>query len=317
VSKLRRWPWAAALVVALSAPALAGEDASDRATGRQLFQDAGEAMERGDFAQAAELYGRSNAIFPAPTAALGQARALVKLGRLADAYERYSEIAMADPAAAPTEPFQRAIESARKERDLVFARMPFLVIEVDGSGQVSLDERPLSPEALGVKRAVNPGEHRITAPGVDRVVTVAEGQVLEVPIRIAPGAAGAEAEPAPAADSPADASDGSAQRLTGYVLIGLGGASLIASVITGALYVGSRREVDDECDDQNLCSQAGLDAVDQTRTLGTVNVITLIGGAAAAGVGLTLVLTADDGDQLAVGPTLSPHTAGLTLGARW
>jgi hypothetical protein len=107
--------------------------------------------------------------------------------------------------------------------------------------------------------------------------------------------------------------------VTGYVLIGLGGASLIASFITGGLYEGSRREVDDECDDQNICSQAGLDAVDETRTLGTVNAITLIGGAAAAGVGLTLVLTADDGDgeQVSVMPTLGPGAAGLTLTSRW
>jgi hypothetical protein len=302
------------LLLAVSQAAAASEDPGDKATARQLFQDAGAAMERSDFETAADLYGRSNTLFPAPTAALGEARALVKLDRLLDAYERYNALVTANLGADAPEAFKQAVIAADKERGLVFERLPALVVKVEGQGAVSLDGRPLPTAALGVKRLVNPGTHRITAPGVARVVSVREGQVLEVPIQIPAGAEPPKPAPPPVED---DGDPGSAQRVTGYVMLGLGGAGVVASAVTGGLYLSARGTVDDECDEQALCSQAGLDAADRARTLGTVNLITFFGGIAAAGVGLTLVLTADEGHQLSIAPTALPRSGGITITGRW
>ena len=311
----RRWWWPLwiALWLALSPSPAVGEDQGAKVTARQLFQEAGAAFEREDYATAADLYGRSNAIYPAPTAALGEARALVKLGRLLDAYERYGAIATTPLAADASAAFQQAVESARQERDLVLPRIPALVVTVDGQGDVTLDGNPLPPAAFGVKRLVNPGSHRISAPGVDQVVELREGQVLEVPIHIA---AAAQSDPAPLPVA-ADADTGQGQLWTGYVLLGVGGASLIAAAVTAGLYTSARSTVDDECDEQSFCSQEGLDAVDRARALGTANLITFFGGIAAAGVGLTLVLTSEDGEQVSLRPSVTPQRAALTAAVRW
>jgi hypothetical protein len=100
-------------------------------------------------------------------------------------------------------------------------------------------------------------------------------------------------------------------------MLGLGGAGVVAAAVTGGLYLGARGTVDDECDEQSLCSQAGLDAADRARPLGTANLITFFGGIAAAGVGLTLVLTADEDQQVSIAPAALPRFGGITVTGRW
>src|SRR5262245_49673989 len=74
-------------------PRLADADpAADKATARDLFYQASAAMKSGDHRRAAELFARSDRLYPTPTAALGEARALAQLGRLVAAYDLYQTI---------------------------------------------------------------------------------------------------------------------------------------------------------------------------------------------------------------------------------
>jgi hypothetical protein len=318
------WSWiGVALAVALtwSRPAAAEEeDTGDKATARQLFHQAGEAMSAGDYAQAADLYARSNALYPAPTAALGEARALVQVGRLLDASERYHALVNSELPEDASDAFKEAVVSARRERKLVMGRLPSLLITLEGDAEVSLDGKPLPPAALGVKRLVDPGEHHIRAVAGERVVfertvTVAESAVLEVPIRIAADEAPPPLPPRPLHDAPDDvdegASDGSAQRTAGFVLLGIGAAGLVVWGATGIVYLGDRSTIDRECDARKLCSQEGLDAVNRGKTIGLVNTVSLFAGLAVAATGLTVVLTAPSDTTVAFTPLLSPAITGL------
>ena len=117
---------------------------------------------------------------PAPTSALGQARALVKLGRLVEASERYLALMNKPWADDASEAFTQAVADARSEREVVQERLPALLITRAEGGGVSLDGNPLDPAALGVKRWVDPGKHHITvhvegADDITREIEVREG----------------------------------------------------------------------------------------------------------------------------------------------
>jgi hypothetical protein len=321
-----------AVIVSLSLPAAAQDAHADKATARTLFQDAGVAMEAQDYARATDLYARANALFPAPTSALGEARALVKLGRLVEASERYLALMNKPLGDDASEAFTRAVDDARSEREVVLERLPALLITREEGGGVSLDGKPLDAASLGVKRWVDPGKHRITvhvegADDITREVEVTEGQVLPIDLtgvgdQLPPEPEAAEA-PRDAADPPQETSDtDQTQRNAGFSLIGVGGASIVVAIITGAAYLDATGTIDDQCDDQLRCTQAGLDAVDRGETLGIVNAVTLIGGIALVAAGVTLVLTSPDQadpdeEQVALHPLLAPTAAGLGVSGRF
>jgi len=285
---------------------------SDKATARELFYDASAAMAAGEYASAANLFGRSHALYATPTAALGEARALVQVGRLVEAYERYQGIVnrpLADDASAA---FRNAVKSASQERETVKRQIPMLVIVVrdHGPAEVLLDGEPVPAAALGSKRPVNPGRHRIRAtrshaPTFSTEVEVAKGEVLEVFVELLPSQQPAEpavsGPPRPQSPRrerpPSSSRDGSSDSLQsglGWTLVGLGALSGVVWGVTGAAYLGEQSAVDAECDADKRCSQEGLDAADRGRTLGAINTVSFIGALASVGVGLALVLTADD-----------------------
>ncbi|MEQ9317686.1 MAG: hypothetical protein RIF41_00955 [Polyangiaceae bacterium] len=305
---LLRWLLLLTAVIGLASPAHADDDVKEQA--RELFHRAGAAMKAGDYAAAAELYDESNTLYPAPTAALGHARALVKLGKLLSAAERYTLLIETELGDDPPEVFVEAVASAKKERELVLPRVPKLVITLDGEAEITLDGEPLPAEALGIERLVDPGEHVVTATRdgeelTQREVRVEEGQTMKVLLSVPSVGAYGDSEASPSGGSVG------AQRFTGYALLGLGGAGTLVFAISGGLYLKDRGTVDDECDEDGLCSQEGLDAVDGARTMGAVNTASLIVALVATGAGLTLVLTAPDDDDVAVAPVIGPGFVGV------
>ena len=190
-------------------------------------------------------------------------------------------------------------------------RVPKLVITLDGEAVITLDGEPLPAEALGIERLVDPGQHVVTATRdgeelTQREVTVDEGQTMKVLLSVP-----SVGEYGDATATQGSGSTGAAQRITGYALLGLGGAGTLVFAISGGLYLKERGTVDDECDEDGLCSQEGLDAVDGARTMGALNTASLIVALVASGAGLTLVLTAPDDDDVAVAPVIGPGFVGV------
>ncbi len=304
-----------ALVVAAVVATVAGNGAAqtdeDKSTARKLFFDAKAALDTRDFTRAAELFERSNAIYPAPTSALGLARSLAGAGKLVRAYEVYSSmLAQALPAGAPDR-FEKAIADANTERAALEPRLPGLVIRVLGPTDpvVSVDGHRLPAAALGVKRLVETGAHVVEAGGAGyraevRRASVAEGETREMAfeLRAAPTASKALSPPGPERRA---ASPGSGTRVAGFIVGGFGVASLIASAVSGGLYLSKKSIVDDGCVEVGSgefeCTDAsGPDAASAAHTLGVVNAITLGVGVVATGVGVTLVLMGTGGEHVAL-----------------
>ena len=72
--------------------ALAEPSAADRATARSLAGEGYQALQDKDYATAADRFGRADALVHAPTLMIDWARALVGLGKLVEAQERYEQI---------------------------------------------------------------------------------------------------------------------------------------------------------------------------------------------------------------------------------
>lgn len=315
--------WLVILVLTLVSATAFAQDPADRATARDLFFEGTRAAKQGDHAAAEVAFRKANALYPAPTAALGWARALVAQSRLVEAHEVYRAIIRSKLDDDAGEAFVAAVDSARTEYRDNEARLPRLRVTVAGPRvpEVFLDGKPLSAASLGVKRFVDPGRHEIRAGGKGfveqrRTVEVAEGAVEAVAFELeAKEGQGGDDVPPP---EPAS----SMWRPVGFVSMGLGGAALIGAAVTGGLYAGEAATVDEHCSELSPgrfgCDQQGLDASDQAQTLGSVNTALLVAGTALVGVGLTLLLVSGDEQQAAIRVDLSgERVAGTFEVACW
>src|SRR5688572_8370318 len=73
-------------------PAQAEPTEADRATARALATEGYRALQRKEFEVAAERFQRADALVHAPTLMVDWARALVGLGRLVQAEEKYAQV---------------------------------------------------------------------------------------------------------------------------------------------------------------------------------------------------------------------------------
>src|SRR5262245_11070767 len=106
---------ALALLGSLARPAWAEPSASDRATARALAEEGYKALSRKDYTLAEDRFRRADSLVHAPSLVVDHARALVGLGRLADAYERYDSARREELPPKPPAAWKRAIADAQKE----------------------------------------------------------------------------------------------------------------------------------------------------------------------------------------------------------
>jgi hypothetical protein len=325
---------AAALVVVALAPAVARADTADanRATARELTLEGYDALDRKDFATAADRFKRANALFPAPTIELGLAHAQVGLGKLVEALVTYSRITheVLPPNAPPA--FAKAVDVARAEMAALMPRISHVVIVVRGArgAKVTMDGVEVPVAALGVRRAADPGAHVISAsaPGAlpaEAKITLPEGKVenVELTLKLDPRAAPSPTPLAPPMVAPVEppppAPAGmSTQKLLGFVSIGAGAASLAVGAITGGLALSKRSALLEQCPDgQCFASQeAALKSdVDAYHALGAASTGTFIAGGALAATGVVLLLTAPRSKatrEASLRPLLSPGFVGVS-----
>src|SRR5690606_32952380 len=95
--------------------------------------------------------------------------------------------------------------------------------------------------------------------------------------------------------------------VAGWVLVGVGGASLVAGGVTGGLALAGASDLESRCPDRR-CTIADQSDYDTNVALGWTSTITLaVGGALVATGGLLLILDAGDEEEgmqaLRLGPT--------------
>jgi hypothetical protein len=285
---------------------------ADRTMARSLADEGREALEKRDFARAAERYGRAMALVNAPTLAIGLARADVGLGKLVAAFDIYNRIVREGALPGAPAAFAHAVGDAQKELDALAPRLASVTLTITGAraAKVTLDDTDVPAVALGLKRPVDPGTHvlRASADGfapAETSFTVGEGGSQTVALELRPtsggralASSGSHSGPDAATSTSRDtaSTSGSAQRTIGFVGLGIGVAGLGLGIAEGVVSMEKRGALADVCKDRHCgpSEQDSINAYNLSTTLSTAGFI-------AAGVGLVggtvLIATAPKSTQ--------------------
>jgi len=309
------------LVTCLIAGGAAADDAADKATARELAIQGAAALEAKEYEKAADRFSRAEALFHAPTLVLGLARAQVGLGRYVEARESYRSMIREELGDEASSAFREAKASAEEELAAIEGKIAWVILRVKGpkgAADAKLDGNVLPAAALGVRRPVNPGEHRLeaSAEGYASGATTFEvepGEGREVELVLQVEKAGGGIEPS-VTDENADEADGLA--IAGWVTLGLGGAALIAGGVMGGLALGMHSDLSDACGETAVCPASEQDNLDDFRTFGNASTGLFVVGGVLAATGVTLLVLGlgDDGGEAADTALLFVPAAGPTGG---
>jgi hypothetical protein len=282
--------------VLFARPVRAQANEADRATARSLALEGHAALQNKDYKSAADRFGRADALVHAPTLVVDWARALQGLGRFVEAHEKYELVLREGVDSSSPKSWVRALEEAKKELDALKPRLGWVtvILREPSEATVTIDGIVVPPAALGVKRAADPGfpEVKATAPGYEpfkQTVTVGPGEEksLEVTMIKLPEQAAA---PAPPSQDVYRGRPSKTRRIASYVVLGVGGAGLLAGGVTGAMALKKRADLRSECID-SVCRSSSAKKISTYHTYGTVSAATLAIGVVGIGAGVVLLLT--------------------------
>ena len=330
-----------------SAPHIASAQAVDdatRAAARNLATEGVQEYQANDFAAASEKLERAYRALHAPSLGLWSARALVKLGRLVEAGERYLEVTRLPISGGDESVQKQAKADAQSELDALTPRIPSVVVQIEGADaatvNVTIDGASINSALLGVARPIDPGSHELVGTsGSEQARTsieVKEGERKPALLRFsgqqaAVNTAPATAAPAPIAAEPGARSEASSERTTSSPAndgphplrtVGLvtGGAGLVA-IAVGSVFGLAAKSSNDKSNADRHCDASGCDGAgttDRNAALRQARVSTglfIAGGALLAG-GVTLYLVGgshSESASLALTPLASANGAGLCI----
>jgi hypothetical protein len=307
--------------------------AETRARARQLADEGVRQIREGRVDRGIASLREAQELVPVPTIALEIARALVSVGRLSEAVEAYRETtAMALPAwlrGMPRITQEHAQREARGELAVLVKRVPKVRLVLLGipAERVAIDGEELSSSSIGKELYIDPGIHVFEAErgdtSVRKEVRLTEGDAISVALRLEAGKKQAEkvapAEPAPrppAAERKRE-EPSAAQPIAGYALLGLAGACLGATIGTWVVGADLASGLEPSCPEQS-CDPAtlgsdGMEDLERYRALRTATIALGVATAAAAAVGLSLVLSAPSGSETAAVLQLGPANLGIDV----
>jgi hypothetical protein len=315
-------------VLALSSLVAAAPTELDRSMARSLAAEGYEALVAKRYQTAEDRLRRADALVHAPTIVVDHARALVGLGRLLEARERYQLVIREGVSDKAPASWKQAVLDAEKEDAALESRFAWLIVRVDGPSNpnVTIDGQSVPVSQLGARRPMDPGLRavRVTAPGyvsADQSVTLREGEERELAFVLKPPPSvdlgdderdGAPGAPAPAAPSK--------PRWPMWAAFGAGGAGLVVGSVTGALAIGAHSDLKSQCSGGE-CRPGSAEEkrrmdgdVSRYRTLGTLSGIGFAVGVAGAATGVVMLLTglpAGEAASAPVTPLVGFGTVGL------
>lgn len=234
----------------------------DRQQARILAAEGYDALQQKSYIVAEDRFRRADKLVHAPTLVVDWARALVGLGRLVEAYERYELVLREGVGDNSPWPWKRALQEAERELQELKPRLAWVTVTVEGPDHptVFLDGRRVPPAAVGVPRAVNPGHRTVSAwsrgySSKEQSFDVREGQHLTLPLKLEPKPEGAPEEPEPVVKEVVDElpppayveTGSSARRTLGYVAITIGGVGLVVGGVSGILALHERSSLSSRC----------------------------------------------------------------------
>ncbi len=274
------------LACSMSASVRAQDPATEqrKAEARELAQQGDAAFKIGRCDRAIPFWQQAHARFQAPTILFRIARCQALMGKVVAATATLEQLLALpdDPDSPPA--FREAKDQAAAELPAVRSRIAFLTVAVDARGvdvqpDVRVDDQTL-PLAQGPV-PMDPGTHlvRVRAREAvwEREITLQEGYSETVRVAI-----GVRMPPPPART----------QRTVGFVIGGLGLASLAAGAYFGASASTLARHLESACGpDRKQCPTDREDDIDRLRTHAVAADITLGAGAALFAAGAIVVLT--------------------------
>jgi tetratricopeptide (TPR) repeat protein len=325
---------AIAVAAALAVPAVAGAD-TDRA--KQLFEQGRKALASGQLERACKRFAASHEAEPSVGALLNLGECRQRQGRLATAWRTFGEAARL---ARDADDRKRAAYAGSRAAKLE-VRLSFIELEVSPETaaldelEITLDGEPFDPELFNRAVAVDPGEHEVVARASGhrelRVPVSIEGDRAreEIAVTLEPGADGGGdagspekgVSPAPPS-SPVDdrrSDAGGGPRRT----IALAAFAVAAVGVAGgsALGLSARGRWSDAraCEDEPPCLEPDAELADSARSRANLATGAFVVAGLAAGVGLWLYLTGDDGDERAVtvAPAIGRDLGGLAVTGRF
>jgi hypothetical protein len=337
-------------VLTVASPAYAQDASSqDIAQARQLGGQAQAAYDKGDFTESEKLWTAAAKLYTqAPTLTLGLARTQAKLGKVVAAQESYNKI-VREWGNTPNPPpaFKDAVEAAKTEVVAVSAKVASVTVSIEGptNPQVTIDGQAVPAAALGLKRPVDPGSHKVTATAdgykpADTTFSVTEGGSAAATLKMEKAAGGAVAAapvPGPAGPGPASPGEpgadvgtgkGSSNKTLAFVAFGVGGAGLVVGAITGAIALGKAGDLKTACDANKTCPASSQSDVDSYKSVGTISTIGFIVAGVGGVAGVVLLLTAPKDNAASastgryttvavkrdVGPSVTPYFGGTSAG---
>jgi hypothetical protein len=282
----------------VSPAAAAGVDDASRGTARKLGYSGVEAYQAGDYRTANEKLEKAYAVLQVPSLGLWSARALLKLGKLVEASERYTQVAQLGASGGNNEAVQkRALADAASELALLTPKIPSVVVRIEGATlnevSVQIDGVPIAPELLGEARPVNPGPHKIEGQrGTEHAVVelvLAESEQKSASLRFAssvvatrPAAAETQAAAVPASDS-SSAGLGK-QRTFALIAGGVGVVGIGVGSVFGLKSKSEHDEAEKYCNGSECTDARGVSAGTDAHSAGNVSTVAMIiGGVGLAG----------------------------------
>jgi hypothetical protein len=316
-------------MLTLSSLVVAGPSELDRSMARSLAAEGYEALVAKRYQTAEDRLRRADALVHAPTIVVDHARALVGLGRLLEARERYQLVIREGVDAKAPPSWRQALADAEKEDAALDARFAWLVVRVDGPSNpnVTVDGAVVPVSQLGARRPMDPGLRavRVTASGyvsADQSVTLREGEERELAfvLKPPPSVDLEDGDSARAPGAPAPAERGR-PRWPMWAAFGAGGVGVVVGSVTGALALGAHSDLESQCNSEGKCRPTSPEEkrrmdgdVSRYRTLGTLSGIGFAIGVAGAATGVVMLLTGKSADEVAtlpVTPLVGPGSVGV------
>lgn len=309
--------------------AVAAPSASEKAAAEVLFQQGKALMKKGAWEQACPKLEESQRVDPQPGTLLSLALCHESSGRVASAWIEYQEaLTLAKRSNRPDR-----IQLASGRLAALEKVVPHITIEVDVAKApkglvVTRDGAEVADAAWGVAVAVDPGEYELTAsaPGFEpwksRVrIELGDAKQITIPalVRIV------SATEAAAASVPAPRPESSSRKTWGWVVGGVGIASLAAGGYFGLRARSKESESAGKCDGLE-CSPEGLELNRQAiRSANAANALIPI-GLIGAGIGTWLILGAPSGSPtsrtsvrsgMRVAASCIPGQAAVVVDGTW
>ena len=280
-----------------------------KATARSLGYDAVDAMNRGAYEEAVDLFGRARSLVNAPTLAVHQAECLEKLGRIAQAADIYGTTARYPLETSSPPDYRKAVATAETRWLSLRSRLPRLDLTIAGEDiagvDVLVDGQSIPPARLGTSIPLDPGSRVIEVVKGNRrataTVTMSEGRSTAVTLFLPLGqtastesgvgeTAGGTSSAGASSGGESGVVESSGQRTWGWVTLGVGAAGLLTGTVTGIVVGAKNGDFAESCENRH-CTQrrAEVDSYNRLRTVSTVGFAV---GIVGVGAGITLLLTA-------------------------